>query len=134
MPDEAISIEHRDDMTPPERTPELIADAPATNWVDSYAPARLKPYLKLARFDRPIGAWLLLFPTWWSQALAELSLGRAYPDPWLVVLSFVGAFVMRGAGCTWNDIVDRDFDGRVERTRNRPLPSSRAVAATRSRT
>ncbi len=123
MPDEAISIEHRDDMTPPERTPERIADAPATNWVDSYAPARLKPYLKLARFDRPIGAWLLLFPTWWSQALAELSLGRAYPDPWLVVLFFVGAFVMRGAGCTWNDIVDRDFDGRVERTALRPIPS-----------
>ena len=109
-----------------ERGPEnagLIADASAGNWVDNWAPAAFKPYFKLARFDRPIGAWLLLFPCWWSQALAELSLGRAWPDMWFVLLFLVGAFVMRGAGCTWNDIVDRDFDGRVERTRLRPIPS-----------
>ena len=100
-----------------------IADAPSNNWVDALAPTAVKPYLKLARFDRPIGAWLLLFPAWWSQALAELSLGRAYPDPWFLLLFLIGAFVMRGAGCTWNDIVDRDFDGRVERTALRPIPS-----------
>ncbi len=101
----------------------IIADAPARNWVDAYAPAALKPYFKLARFDRPIGAWLLLFPCWWSQTLAERSTGQAFPDLWLVVLFLVGAFVMRGAGCTWNDIVDRDYDGRVERTALRPIPS-----------
>lgn len=101
----------------------IIADAPARNWVDAFAPDAVKPYLKLARFDRPIGAWLLLFPCWWSQALGELSLRHAYPDPKLVLLFLVGAFVMRGAGCTWNDIVDRDFDGRVERTALRPIPS-----------
>ena len=101
----------------------VIADAAPANWVDSWAPDPVKPYLKLARFDRPIGAWLLLFPCWWSQALAELSLGRQYPNPWDLALFLVGAFVMRGAGCTWNDIVDRDYDGRVERTRLRPIPS-----------
>ncbi len=109
--------------TPFKPAGDVIADATAGNWVDSRAPGWLKPYLKLARFDRPIGAWLLLFPCWWSQALAELSLGRSWPDPWFVMLFFVGAFVMRGAGCTWNDIVDRDFDGRVERTALRPIPS-----------
>ncbi len=101
----------------------IIADAPARNWVDTWAPAPIKPYLKLARFDRPIGGWLLLFPCWWAQTLAERSIGQAFPDLWLVLLFLVGAFVMRGAGCTWNDIVDRDFDGRVERTALRPIPS-----------
>ena len=102
---------------------ERIADAAGSNWVDTWAPSAAKPYLKLARFDRPIGAWLLLFPCWWSQALAEVSLGRSTPDLWYIALFLVGAFVMRGAGCTWNDIVDRDYDGRVERTRLRPIPS-----------
>ena len=106
----------------PQSTPR-IADAPVRNWVDARAPGFAKPYLKLGRFDRPIGAWLLLFPCWWSQAMAQRSLGHAYPDPWLVILFLVGAFVMRGAGCTWNDIVDRDYDGRVERTALRPIPS-----------
>lgn len=106
-----------------ERRSDVIADAQPRNWVDALAPSAVKPYLKLARFDRPIGAWLLLFPTWWSQALAERSLGRPWPDLWLVLLFLVGAFVMRGAGCTWNDIVDRDYDGRVERTALRPIPS-----------
>ncbi len=100
-----------------------VADAPAGNWVDRWAPAAAKPYLRLARFDRPIGAWLLLFPAWWSQALAELSLGRPYPSPWYLLLFLVGAFVMRGAGCTYNDIVDRDYDARVARTAARPIPS-----------
>jgi len=114
-------------MTTPAPSPNVIADAAPGNWVDTRAPAWLRPYLKLARFDRPIGAWLLLFPCWWSQALAELSLGRAYPDPWYVLLFLIGAFVMRGAGCTWNDIVDRDFDGRVERTAKRPIPSGQVT-------
>ena len=104
-------------------TSRIIADASARNWVDTWAPAALRPYFKLARFDRPIGAWLLLFPCWWSQTLAERSLGAAFPNLWYVALFLVGAFVMRGAGCTWNDIVDRDFDGRVERTALRPIPS-----------
>jgi 4-hydroxybenzoate polyprenyltransferase len=103
--------------------PDTVPDATAGNWVDRWAPAAAKPYLRLARFDRPIGAWLLLFPAWWSQVLAELSLGRPYPSPWYLALFLVGAFAMRGAGCTYNDIVDRDYDRRVARTAARPIPS-----------
>lgn len=110
-------------MNPTTDTPTLIADTPPGNWVDRYAPAALRPYLQLARFDRPIGSWLLLFPCWWSLALAELARGRPYPNLWYVLLFLIGAFVMRGAGCTWNDIVDRNFDGQVERTAGRPIPS-----------
>ncbi|MFZ1105848.1 MAG: 4-hydroxybenzoate octaprenyltransferase [Hyphomicrobiaceae bacterium] len=105
------------------RTTPTVPDAPPGNWVDRWAPAAARPFLRLARFDRPIGAWLLLFPAWWSQALAELSLGRPYPSPWYLTLFLVGAFVMRGAGCTYNDIVDRDYDARVARTAARPIPS-----------
>ncbi len=83
----------------------------------------LKPYFNLARVDRPIGTWLLLFPCWWSLALAELSKGQVIPNPEYILLFVVGAFVMRGAGCTWNDIVDRDYDAKVERTASRPIPS-----------
>ncbi len=104
-------------------TSKIIADAPPDNWVDRHAPASIQPYLKLARLDRPIGSWLLLFPCWWSLALAELSMGRPYPNLWYMLLFLVGAFVMRGAGCTWNDIVDRNYDGRVARTAGRPIPS-----------
>ena len=100
-----------------------LPDARPGNWVDRYAPAAIKPYLHLARFDRPIGSWLLLFPCWWSLALAETYRGRPYPNLWYLGLFFVGAFVMRGAGCTYNDIIDRDYDGRVERTALRPIPS-----------
>ncbi len=98
-----------------------IADAPVDNWVDRLAPAGLRPYLKLARMDRPIGTWLLLWPCWWSIALAAPA--GTWPDLWLLVLFGIGALVMRGAGCTFNDIVDRDFDSRVERTRLRPIPA-----------
>ena len=110
----------------------VIADAGADNWVDRQAPDWFKPYLKLGRFDRPIGSWLLLWPCWWSLALvaAETSVFRwptapapGWPDPLLIALFFVGAFVMRGAGCTLNDIADRNFDGKVERTAKRPIPS-----------
>jgi 4-hydroxybenzoate polyprenyltransferase len=99
-----------------------VADATG-NWVDTLAPAWTRPYLRLARADRPIGAWLLLMPCWWSAGLAAIGAGHPYPNPWHVALFFVGAFVMRGAGCTWNDILDRDLDARVARTRSRPIPS-----------
>jgi 4-hydroxybenzoate polyprenyltransferase len=100
-----------------------LPDASPGNWVDRHAPAAIRPYLQLARFDRPIGSWLLLFPCWWSLALAELHRGRPYPNLWYLALFFVGAFVMRGAGCTYNDIVDRDYDRRVARTAMRPIAS-----------
>jgi 4-hydroxybenzoate polyprenyltransferase len=99
-----------------------VADATG-NWVDTRAPSWLRPYLRLARLDRPIGAWLLLLPCWWSTALAGLAARDPVPNLWHLVLFFIGAFAMRGAGCTWNDIVDRDLDARVERTRARPIPA-----------
>ena len=104
-----------------------VADSTG-NWVDTAAPVWLKPYLRLARLDRPIGAWLLLLPCWWSAGLAAIAAGRPYPDPWHCVLFFIGAFAMRGAGCTWNDIVDRDLDAKVERTRSRPIPAGQVTA------
>jgi 4-hydroxybenzoate polyprenyltransferase len=103
-----------------------VADATG-NWVDHLAPLGTRPYLRLARFDRPIGAWLLLMPCWWSAGLAAIHAGAPYPNPWHVILFFIGAFVMRGAGCTWNDLVDRNLDGSVERTRSRPIPSGQVT-------
>jgi 4-hydroxybenzoate polyprenyltransferase len=102
--------------------PGRVADSTG-NFVDRRAPSALRPYLRLSRFDRPIGAWLLLMPCWWSAALAAVHAGAALPNIWHLALFYVGAFVMRGAGCTWNDIVDRDIDPLVERTRSRPLAS-----------
>jgi 4-hydroxybenzoate polyprenyltransferase len=102
-----------------------VADATG-NWVDSLAPAYSRPYLRLARLDRPIGSWLLLMPCWWSVGLAGMHAGR-FPSVWHVILFFIGAFAMRGAGCTWNDLVDRDLDGLVERTRSRPIPSGQVT-------
>ncbi len=99
-----------------------VADSTG-NWVDSLAPAWLRPYLRLARLDRPIGSWLLLLPCWWSCALAAVAAHARAPSLVHLVLFFIGAFAMRGAGCTWNDIVDRDLDASVERTRSRPIPS-----------
>jgi 4-hydroxybenzoate polyprenyltransferase len=99
-----------------------VADATG-NWVDRVAPLWSRPYLRLARFDRPIGSWLLLMPCWWSAALAAGVAGEVSQLPTTIVLFFVGAFVMRGAGCTWNDITDRDLDAKVERTRSRPIPA-----------
>jgi len=107
----------------------IVPDARPDNWVDHIAPAAWRPYLRLVRFDRPIGAWLLLFPCWWGQALAELSLGHPYPNPWYLALFFAGAFLMRGAGCTYNDIVDKEYDERVARTAARPLPSGQVSVA-----
>jgi 4-hydroxybenzoate polyprenyltransferase len=99
-----------------------VADATG-NWVDTLAPAWSRPYLRLARLDRPIGSWLLLLPCWWSSALAAIAAHRGAPSLAHLALFFIGAFAMRGAGCTWNDIIDRDLDRSVERTRSRPIPS-----------
>ncbi|QWG17624.1 4-hydroxybenzoate octaprenyltransferase [Bradyrhizobium sediminis] len=99
-----------------------VADATG-NWVDTRAPSWSRPYLRLSRLDRPIGSWLLLMPCWWSAALAAGVAGDIGRLPINIVLFFVGAFAMRGAGCTWNDITDRDLDALVERTRSRPLPA-----------
>src|SRR5580704_6348521 len=99
-----------------------VADATG-NWVDTLAPRWSRPYLRLARFDRPIGSWLLLMPCRWSAALAAGVAHTTRQLPLTIVLFFVGAFVMRGAGCTWNDITDRDLDAMVERTRSRPIPA-----------
>jgi 4-hydroxybenzoate polyprenyltransferase len=99
-----------------------VADATG-NWVDTVAPSWSRPYLRLARFDRPIGSWLLLMPCWWSAALSAGVAHRLDRLPLDVLLFFIGSFVMRGAGCTWNDITDRDLDAKVERTRSRPIPA-----------
>lgn len=104
------------------------ADADRGNWVDRFAPDFAKPYLRLIRADRPIGTWLLLIPCWWGLALAAAEFGVRPPMSWLGIVGFgvlfaVGAFVMRGAGCAYNDIVDRDIDAKVDRTALRPIPS-----------
>ena len=100
-----------------------VADAPQRNWVDRYAPEPAKPYLRLARADRPIGVWLLLWPCWWALALAAIKASESFPDWRMMLLFAAGSVVMRAAGCTYNDIVDRDYDAKVERTRSRPIPS-----------
>jgi 4-hydroxybenzoate polyprenyltransferase len=99
-----------------------VADATG-NWVDTRAPQWSRPYLRLCRLDRPIGSWLLLMPCWWSAALAAGIARDIGHLPLVMALFLVGAFVMRGAGCTWNDITDRDLDAMVERTRSRPIPA-----------
>ncbi len=101
-----------------------VADAQADNWVDRYAPAWTRPYLRLSRADRPIGTWLLLLPCWWGLLMGMLQTGRAsLADLWIALGCAGGAWLMRGAGCTWNDITDRKFDAEVARTRSRPIPS-----------
>ena len=99
-----------------------VADATG-NWVDTRAPPWSRPYLRLSRLDRPIGSWLLLMPCWWSAALAAGVTNDIGQLPLIIALFFIGAFAMRGAGCTWNDITDRDLDALVERTRSRPIPA-----------
>lgn len=98
-------------------------DAGARNSVERFAPASLVPYLRLARVDRPIGFFLLAVPCFWSVAMAARSIGEAYPDLWLLALFAIGAIAMRAAGCSYNDLIDRDIDAQVARTRLRPLPS-----------
>ena len=105
-----------------------VADAVAGNWVDRYAPTRARPYLRLSRADRPIGTWLLLIPCWWGLGAAALSEHSfTLHHLWIAVGCAIGAWLMRGAGCTWNDITDRNFDGAVERTRSRPIPSGQVT-------
>jgi len=100
-----------------------VADAPVDNWVDRYAPAATRPYLRLSRADRPIGTWLLLIPCLWGVALAAAADAPRLFDLWIIAGCALGSFVMRGAGCTWNDITDRHIDAAVARTRSRPIPS-----------
>ena len=101
-----------------------LPDAANDNWVDRFAPRRLHPWLKLGRFDRPAGAWLLLLPGWQGVALAAAQ-AQVLPDLLLLAKFAVGAFLMRAAGCAWNDILDRDIDAKVARTAQRPLASGR---------
>ncbi len=117
-------------MTPTQETPEAhgrVADAVRGNWVDHWAPASWRPYLRLSRADRPIGTWLLLLPCWWGIALAAAADAPRLSDLWLALACAAGAFLMRGAGCTWNDITDRRFDAAVARTRSRPIPSGQVT-------
>lgn len=107
----------------PEQTGQ-VSDAVTGNWVDHWAPTALRPYFRLSRLDRPIGTWLLLLPCWWALALACLKTGQfGLYEAWIGIGCGIGAVLMRGAGCTWNDITDREVDGKVERTRSRPIPS-----------
>jgi 4-hydroxybenzoate polyprenyltransferase len=100
----------------------VLPDAAPTNWVDRHAPAPLRPWLKLGRFDRPTGIWLLMLPGWQGIALAD-AIYRRPPSLLLLVLFFLGAVLMRSAGCAYNDIVDRDLDAKVARTAGRPIAS-----------
>lgn len=113
-------------MTAPRQMPEAasVADAPSGNWVDRFAPRATRPYLRLSRADRPIGTWLLLIPCFWGVALAAAATaGFTLFDLWIAIGCTLGAGLMRGAGCTWNDITDREFDAAVARTKSRPIPS-----------
>jgi len=105
-----------------------LPDALSGHWVDTRAPRAVRPFLKLARIERPIGWWLLLLPCWWSAGLAAIAAGQPFPNPWHCLLFLIGAIVMRGAGCTFNDIIDRKLDAQVARTRGRPLPSGQVTA------
>ncbi|WP_350333493.1 4-hydroxybenzoate octaprenyltransferase [Coralliovum pocilloporae] len=107
----------------------MVADAPKSNWVDRFAPEWLKPYARLARWDRPIGWWLLFLPCLWSATLAADAKGFYLPNLWHIALFWIGSVAMRGAGCTYNDLVDRDIDAAVARTASRPIPSGQVSVA-----
>ncbi|MFO7857187.1 MAG: 4-hydroxybenzoate octaprenyltransferase [Paracoccaceae bacterium] len=117
--------ETRSDPASAASDPGRVADAVDRNWVDRLAPPRARPWLRLSRADRPIGVWLLLLPCFWGLSLAVASDpgGWTLADLHVALVCIVGAYLMRGAGCTWNDITDRDLDGGVARTRSRPIPS-----------
>lgn len=105
-----------------------VEDAVKDNWVDSLAPIFARPYLRLSRADRPIGTWLLYIPCIWGILLAAIyDENLQIRDAWLILASGAGAWLMRGAGCTWNDITDRDYDSKVARTRSRPIPSGQVT-------
>jgi 4-hydroxybenzoate polyprenyltransferase len=114
-----VGAEHREAGEGLGAAPSDPSDIHERDWVERLLPVWARPYARLARLDRPIGTWLLLFPGWWGIALAS----RRWPDPLLMLLFAMGAVAMRGAGCTLNDIADRGYDGQVARTRLRPLPS-----------
>jgi 4-hydroxybenzoate polyprenyltransferase len=114
-------------MQTPEKAAGMVADAQRGNLVDRYAPEWLKPYARLARWDRPIGFWLLFWPCAFSLAMAAIKNPAAGFNLWALFLCFVGAVAMRGAGCTFNDIVDTDIDMKVARTRARPIPSGQVT-------
>ena len=109
---------------PDARANDILPDARPDNWVDRYAPDRIRPWLKLGRFDRPTGIWLLMLPGWQGAALAA-SMAGTWPDLLLLAKIFAGAALMRAAGCAYNDIVDRDLDAQVARTAGRPVASGR---------
>jgi len=104
-----------------------LLDTASGTLAGRFAPLWARPYVRLARLDRPIGWKLLLLPCWWSAALAAIAADKPWPNPYHVVLFLIGAIAMRGAGSTWNDILDRDIDAKVERTRARPLPAGEAT-------
>ena len=106
----------------PSAETDSASDIRSDHWVERLAPPGARPYLRLARIARPIGTWLLLIPCWWGTAFAASSLSAfRWSDLMLYILFAVGAMVMRGAGCCWNDIMDRDFDAKVARTTQRPI-------------
>ena len=103
-----------------------VSDATINNWVDNYCPLWSRPFLRLSRVDRPIGTWLLLIPCWWGLLIALLySDGSllSFDTFWIAFVCLAGSVLMRGAGCTWNDITDKDLDAQVARSRSRPLAS-----------
>ena len=104
-----------------------IADSTEGNFVDSYFPNWCVPYLRLSRADRPTGTWLLLLPCWFGILLAynEKNTSISFYEIWLLIACGLGAFLMRGAGCTWNDILDKKYDAKVIRTKNRPIASGK---------
>jgi len=117
-------------MTGTIHTPEagIVADADRGNWVDHHAPAWSRPWLRLSRADRPAGTWLLYIPCLWGVLLSAATEGRlGWQGLWIIFGCLVGAFLMRGAGCTWNDITDRHIDAEVSRTRSRPIPSGQVT-------
>lgn len=123
MTDEAQAPDPQDEVLAGQ-----VADAVKGNWVDHLAPAWTRPYLRLSRADRPIGTWLLLLPCWWGALLAASLAGElTLRTIWILIGCALGAWLMRGAGCTWNDITDRDFDAAVARTKSRPIPSGQVT-------
>ena len=100
-----------------------VADAQPGHWAERWLPQAARPYGRLMRLERPIGWWLLLLPCWWGLLLGQMAAGGGVPNLWYALLFLVGAIVMRGAGCTLNDIADRDIDAKVARTRLRPIAS-----------
>lgn len=111
------------DASRPQTQDDRVADALPGHWADRLLPRIARPYARLMRLERPIGWWLLLLPCWWGLALGQIGLGGGLPNLWHALLFLAGAIIMRGAGCTLNDVADRSFDGKVERTMLRPIPS-----------